>query len=178
MKISLVFLFLTASQQVSPWECHIIQWLELADSRLSRVGGRFGIISLLCLQLVECDYELRIAVHSYRNNKHLNARGWCCDIRYYLLPFLCDPCDNYFVFCLSEPEGNRCEVGEAHTGEVGGDELTFSPGENGSIIGHQPNPLTFINAGPWPVSDWFLSTHLSVLKLIKQNILLRVWFIS
>lgn len=103
------------------------------------------LLLLALIPLVRGGYELRVRAHSYSNPSHQHARGGCCD-------FPChDHCDNYFLFCLRSANYSHstwtCPLGVKHTGEVGGDSLTFE-----SQIGRQQNPMLFSNSGNWPVS--------------------------
>ena len=106
------------------------------------------LLLLALIPLVRGAYELRVMAHSYSNPSHRHARGGCCDNLFYCH----NHCDNYFVFCLRSASYSHatwtCPLGERHTGEVGGDSLTFR-----SQIGSQQNPMLFSNSGNWPVSS-------------------------
>ena len=133
-------------------------------SHVQLLGLRLNLTCLFLHPSCWCaDYEVRVAVHSYRNPSHLHAGGGCCDLTVVFFLFFpivrCGDCDNYFLFCLRTPGATRdCPLGELHSGEVGGDSLTFNPGVGGSF-GRLSNPLHFTNTGNWTVSVGYICAH-------------------
>ena len=101
------------------------------------------------MQTSEGSYRLRMRAVSWSGNGR-DANGECCEC----CPLLgcIDNCDNYFIFC-KRPHGydtssEECPGGSYQTGDLGGDNVTFSSPIDSGV----PNPLVFTGTS-WPVSD-------------------------
>lgn len=128
------------------------------------------------VSLVTGSYRLDIRARNYRNNRHKDAAGYCCEI---YRRSSCDPwwcgyceCDNKFTFCLraasTSRDGNsgNCPLGSHVTGEIGDDSFNFGSTRIASGV---PNPMTF-QGSVWPVSSYIASYDILILIAIATII--------
>lgn len=109
---------------------------------------------MACIPLqaaASAEYNLQVDVESFANPHSFDFDGGCCEGQD--SPPCQLTCDYVFLFCLQPAhyEFNFCPLGSINTQfdpTISGTSFTF-----GSMIQPGvPNPLTFTNTAPWPVS--------------------------
>lgn len=127
--------------------------LILSIALLLEVSGEIlrtqhSTYALRVLQQVSANYELVVQLHSYKNKKHKEKRGYCCES--YFRRRCKDDCDNIFYFCL-QPRYNSGWYPDRSCLRLNGiysDRYNFG----GRI------KIVFYSFAPWPVSC-LLSHH-------------------
>ncbi|KAL5464144.1 hypothetical protein EMCRGX_G033111 [Ephydatia muelleri] len=106
-------------------------------------------LTAFTLSFADASYRFEIEVQSYTNPISRNAYDMCCspsdqdDCR--------NECNNAFLFCVREGGHQRdlqdCPLGTWWTSRIGGDAISFVPGQN--IDNGVPNPLV-VTGESWP----------------------------
>ena len=124
---------------------------KLPKPACAQIMRRRSVSPQFALSFADASYRFEIEVQSYTNPISRNAYDMCCspsdqeDCR--------TECNNAFLFCVREGGHQRdlqdCPLGTWWTSRIGGDAISFVPGQN--IDNGVPNPLV-VRGESWPVS--------------------------